>query len=379
MSEKVSPEEVLSDFSKEAQSVFSGEGIVFPAGLSAKKNWVIASSVVGVALVAAVILIALPEKQAVVPYVAQVAKPSASISSDLPTTGVIQQGGSAVLAEDAIVLGGGDSARSEALFTERDFIVNGLPVIEAQAALVKKLGSSETLFEQGNNKQWPIASLSKLMTGAVALEKLGVDVVVTISENAVATEGVSGNFSTGEQFTVLDLVTAMMAMSSNDAAVAVSDFYNKKHTPTSPEAAQAPNLFVQEMNELAKRLDMTETSFLDPSGLSPKNYSTPADLEKLVTYVVKAHPEILLASRQSENQIIEILSRAPRTLGNINRFAGQFDFVGGKTGFTDEARGNLVSVFNYQGTQYLIVVLGTEDRFGETSRLYRWLKTKLAE
>lgn len=382
MKDSTKSEEILSDFSKQAQSALTGASSIVPSSAS----WfVVGATIIALGVLSVIIIVLVtPEKKATPPFVAKSAPPIASVSSDSPATGIIQQGGSAVLVEDTIAIGGAASSREDALFTERDFIVNGLPVIEAQAAVVKKLGDSSILFEQGNNKQWPIASISKLMTSVVALETLGPDVVVTLSEHAVATEGVSGDFSVGEQFTVLDLISAMMSMSSNDAAVAIADFYDKKFmqvpstaASTSPQTVPAPSSFIHAMNEFAKRLSMNETTFSDPSGLSPLNKSTPTDLERLVVYIAKQYPEILAATRAREDQIIELLSRTPRTLGNINRFAGQFDFVGGKTGFTDEARGNLVSIFNYQGTEYLIIVFGTEDRFGETSRLYRWLKTKV--
>lgn len=63
-----------------------------------------------------------------------------------------------------------------------------------------------------------------------------------------------------------------------------------------------------------------------------------------------------------------------RTDVNINEFAGQDYFVGGKTGFIDQSEGNLISIFKHNGKKYLIIVLGTADRFGQTRALYGWLK-----
>jgi D-alanyl-D-alanine carboxypeptidase len=59
---------------------------------------------------------------------------------------------------------------------------------------------------------------------------------------------------------------------------------------------------------------------------------------------------------------------------NTNNFSGRPDFLGGKTGYTDEANGNLVSLFSYGSRPILVVVLGSENRFLETEKLINWFK-----
>jgi D-alanyl-D-alanine carboxypeptidase len=63
-------------------------------------------------------------------------------------------------------------------------------------------------------------------------------------------------------------------------------------------------------------------------------------------------------------------------LQSINDFAGQRDFLGGKTGYTDIANGNLFSLFNYENRPVLVVIMGTDDasRFMNTQTLYNWFK-----
>ena len=58
-----------------------------------------------------------------------------------------------------------------------------------------------------------------------------------------------------------------------------------------------------------------------------------------------------------------------------NQFAGTPEFLGGKTGYTDEARGNLLSLFAIGGQTFTVIVLGTDDRFGDTERIRSWLTT----
>ncbi|MEK7590502.1 MAG: serine hydrolase [Patescibacteria group bacterium] len=235
------------------------------------------------------------------------------------------------------------------------------PLITARVAAVKKINFSNMMFELNSTKQWPLASVSKLMTAIIALEKIGPNEIIPISAAAVATEGPQGGFSTGELFTIGDLVKSMMVVSSNDAPAAIAEFFGKQ-------------AFVKAMNEKATELQMTHTSFVDPIGFSLSNQSTTADLEKLVSYIYVYYPEIFSYSRQKEIEIIDLKSTIKRRLFNINVFAGEKEFLGGKTGYTDEASGNLVSLFWLDGQPLFIAVFGSENRFGDTKILYDWAK-----
>lgn len=234
------------------------------------------------------------------------------------------------------------------------------PAINASAALAKDFLNQFTYFEINTGARWPLASLTKLMTAVVAAEKVGLEKLVLVSSSSVATEGVAGNFSAGEIFTAGDLLRSLMAVSSNDAAAAIAEYYGI-------------NRFIEEMNVKAAAIGMSQTVFSDPAGLSPLNQSTAGDLEKLVSYIFENHPLIFAASRQKEIEIIEQSSKMKRKLLNINQFAGRDDFLGGKTGFTEEAGGNLISVFEHQNRPLLVIVFGTEDRFAETEKIYDWI------
>jgi D-alanyl-D-alanine carboxypeptidase len=238
--------------------------------------------------------------------------------------------------------------------------------VTAAAFLAQEVDGSEAIGAYQADYRWPIASITKLMTAVVALERIGAETGVIISQAAVDTEGDSGSFTAGEEFTVKDLIAAMMTVSSNDAAAAVADYVG---TPR----------FFDLMQEKAYELKMTETSFIDATGLSYLNQSTAQDVARLVRYIYETYPEILEVSKRSTNTITELVSKGKRTLKNINAFAGTSGFEGGKTGFTEESKGNLVSLFSYEGKVYTLVVFGTTDRFVETRKLFSWLKTALAE
>ena len=226
--------------------------------------------------------------------------------------------------------------------------------IQAGLYLVADLESEENIFGLNETKRWPIASISKLMTAVVALENISESDLVTISSSAVETEGVAGGFSSGEIITSDDLVKALLTVSSNDAAVALAEHIGEEK-------------FVNLMNAKAAALSMPHTFFREPTGLSSLNQSTLEDLKLLTRYIFYVHPKIFSYTRAVGADIIEIGTSAKRTLRNINKFIDRPDFLGGKTGYTDDAGENLVSLFA-RGNKaiIIIIVLDAQDRFEET-------------
>ncbi len=233
--------------------------------------------------------------------------------------------------------------------------------VTAFAGIVVNLDDNRVLWVRRPTQRHPLASLTKLMTGVIAIENIGTEKSVVITDEDVRAEGDMGGFKAGETFTVPDLIAAMMLSSSNDAADALARFYGT-------------TLFVNAMQQKANDIGMTDTSFFDPSGLSPLNQSTAEDIALLVRYIREHHPEIFALSRNKEQAIMEQTSRVSRVVKSINEFSGSPEFLGGKTGYTPEAHGNLVSLFADGGKTLLVIVLGTDDRFRETRALRAWAK-----
>ncbi len=210
---------------------------------------------------------------------------------------------------------------------------NDAPPLKINSALAFITTSNEILYELNTNQRWPLASLTKLMTAVVALE--------SAPANA-------------ERDTY---IKRMMVISDNAAADALSNTLGAEQ-------------YLELMNEKAAMLGMDHTSFFDLTGLSYLNQSTVRDIKKLVVYILKRHPNIFAWSAK------KTLAINGETLKNINHFAGRADFLGGKTGFTDEANGNLVSLFTTKQGPLAIIIFGTpnkEERFIETDKLRTWL------
>ncbi|MBU6141566.1 serine hydrolase [Patescibacteria group bacterium] len=236
------------------------------------------------------------------------------------------------------------------------------PHLSVRAAGAMDLETGVTMYQLNPNERWPLASLSKLMTAVIAIEDVGVNTRVTITPQDLSVDGISGDLQAGQQYTVEQLLTIMLTVSSNRAAMAIADTYGFQE-------------FVDAMQQKASQLGMTQTTYVEPTGLSQLNESTVTDLEKLAAYIYTNHPEIYAITRQPSATVEDLNTGATNTFWNINEFSHtRSDFYGGKTGFTDEAGENLVTLFTYGDQHLLFVVLGTtDDRFTQTEILYNWV------
>ncbi len=255
------------------------------------------------------------------------------------------------------------------------------PEIQAQSALVADLKTGEVYFRLNPTLRWPTASLTKLMTAMIALKNIDLAKPVKIGEeNAGAMEeathsmdfpqsdsGQAGQatsaafFKPGDVYSGNDVLAAMLIISKNEAAEAFADAYGRAD-------------FMMALNAEARDIGMSSTNFSDPSGLSVANQSTALDLQKLVLNIYRNYPKIFDITRKKSATITELNSKKKITLSNINTFAGTTGFTGGKTGYTGDANGNILSVFSYGGRPVLVIVLGTDDSFGETSAILEWFE-----
>lgn len=250
--------------------------------------------------------------------------------------------------------------------SSRSFYRNGgdlAPEIYARKALVADLMSKEAFFDLKSKERWPLASLTKLMTAAIVLRDVGLDQPVTIGATDFLPENheQEKTFSLGDRYRVRDLLRAMLMASSNEAAEALANSYGRVN-------------FIAAMNNQARDWGLDNTHFDDPTGLSASNQSTAVDIQELLSRIYEERSDILKITREKSWTIRELDTKKNRIVKNINLFAGQANFLGGKTGYTDEANGNLVSLFKYKERPVVVIILGSGDRFGETEKLFGWFK-----
>ena len=264
----------------------------------------------------------------------------------------------------------GDAAQtvgqSDAVAPSDDKNVGNIKNLSAKAAIVVDGDTGKVIFQKNADEKLPIASLTKLMTAAIISENLDLKEKIKISQSAVAQDGVAGGLKEGEEFTVEDLMKVMLIVSSNDAAMAFQ------------EHLAGMNLdLIGLMNKKAEELGMQDTRFANAAGLDEEShYSTARDLAKLASYVLKKDGAILGVISQKQSTVRSLNKNIQHYLLSTNQLLQKNnpDILGGKTGFTKNAQGCMISVLK---SGKVIVVLGSQDRFGETERLIQSLKSKL--
>jgi D-alanyl-D-alanine carboxypeptidase len=203
--------------------------------------------------------------------------------------------------------------------------IDGL-VLSASAYLVSDLSSKEVVVRKNENRVLPIASVTKLVTASVAQEFLDPEQDIIITTEAWETYGNTGQLRVGEKIPFEIILYPLLLTSSNDAAEAIALTVGREK-------------FLSRMNAFAKQIGMTNTHFADPSGLSPDNLSTPADLSRLAGYLYENKPDLLALTRE------ESYRYRGHTWSNYNNVSLMKYYVGGKNGYTDEANRTLVSLF----------------------------------
>lgn len=239
------------------------------------------------------------------------------------------------------------------------------PVISAQGAVALDRPSQVVIFEKNSKLRFSPASTTKIMTALVALDYFNLGDTLTINETNI--EGSLLGFSPGEKFTFESLLYAMMLPSSNDATLAIAQNY--------PGGEVA---FVAKMNEKAREFHLADTYFDDPIGLlDEKDYTTPIDLARLAGIALENFTLRQVVSTKSRE--IVSLSGKSYSLYNLNRLLDLPGVSGVKTGFTEGAGQVLVTSkkINDKNAEIVIVVMQSEDRFGDTQILLNYLDNNI--
>lgn len=236
------------------------------------------------------------------------------------------------------------------------------PVISAESAIVFDLTTERIFYEKDAHTPRRIASLSKLMSAQVGLETLAGNQPVKITPQSLKAFGEAGDFRAGETFLAKDLLKAMLIASSNDAAMALAE-------------QLGVNEFVNRMNQRAAALGLEATSFGNPTGLDGgENSATAFDIMRLVLASL-SNDQLWGMLKQSQATIYDLTSRRPHALISTNKLLGERGVFAGKTGFTTEAKGAYTALFELAGGERLgLVVLRSDDRFGDASALIEWVK-----
>lgn len=237
----------------------------------------------------------------------------------------------------------------------------------AKAMIVKDLESGTLLYNRNAYEPRSIASLTKLMSALVVLEK---DIDWSASATVVGADSLGTHMYAGDTFTLEELWQAGLVASSNKAVMTLVSALEW------PEEA-----VVERMRQKAQELGMTHTTFADTTGLAAGNKASASDIAILLDEAIRADkvrealliPEVTLYSAERKNTH-RMYSTNWLLLGWIQHpFA---EIIGGKTGYTPEAGYNFAfQVTDEQGNGVSVVVMGAESheaRFTEARDIAQW-------
>lgn len=224
-------------------------------------------------------------------------------------------------------------------------------------------GEGHVLWARNPGARRSMASITKIMTAIVALERAGLGEIVVVPREAASVGQSSAYLIAGERLSMRDMLAAMLVKSGNDAATAIAMHVG---------GTQAG--FVAMMNQKAQELGLKNTHFANPHGLDAKgHYSTAADLSTLARSAM-SNPEFrrIVAMKK-----IRVGGKGHRHLLEstdllLSNYKGA---IGVKTGNTDSAGFSVVSAAQRGGVALYAVVLGTSSdpqRFRDAKELLDW-------
>lgn len=235
------------------------------------------------------------------------------------------------------------------------------PEVTADAAILIDAQTGRVLWSKhGEERHYP-ASMTKMMTCILALERTSPDQIVTVSDNAADVE--CTRLYPGYELRMADMLQQMMMISDNGAATAVGE-----------AVAGDIDSFAALMNEKAAALGATDTHFVNANGMPDSNhYSTARDMAKIASYGMKMPAFRKIVGTEAKN--IYYIRPAGHTAycENTNELLDTYPgCTGVKTGWTRAARGCLTAAAKRGDTELLVVVMHSDSddtRFSEAAAL----------
>ena len=240
--------------------------------------------------------------------------------------------------------------------------------LRSSAVMVQDAETGEVVINKNSDVAVPIASITKLVTAMVILDR-GLDLeqrIVVSREDVDRRKGTRSRLMPGTVLTRDELLLLALMASENRAASALGRTY--------PGGIAA---FVKAMNEKAAELNMSDSTFVDPTGLSPENVASPRDLVKLVR-AAHSYPLIREYSTR-ERATVKVFNR-PMRFANTNNLVrnSHWDIELSKTGYISEAGRCLVMHVRLASKDLIVVLLdswGKQSRIGDANRIRKWLES----
>jgi serine-type D-Ala-D-Ala endopeptidase (penicillin-binding protein 7) len=240
--------------------------------------------------------------------------------------------------------------------------------LRSSSALVLDAHSGEVVYNKNSDAVVPIASITKLLTAMVILDA-GLDLearVVLSREDRDRLKGTRSRLRPGVVLTRDELLLLSLMASENQAAAALGRTF-----------PGGMGVFVAAMNEKAAMLEMMDSRFVDPTGLSKGNVSSARDLAKLVK---AAHSYALIREYSTKSRASFTVYKRQMNFGNTNNLVRNrhWDIDLSKTGYISEAGRCLVMHVRLASKDLIVVLLdswGKHSRVGDANRIRKWLES----
>ncbi|MFA4015630.1 MAG: hypothetical protein RUDDFDWM_000721 [Candidatus Fervidibacterota bacterium] len=233
------------------------------------------------------------------------------------------------------------------------------PKLKAGSALLLDVRTKSVLYELNSTKPFYPASLTKVMTALLILERGNLDDMVVVTKEACSVEPSSAGLKEGEVISLRHLLYLILVKSANDACVAAAI-----------HIAGSVSAFVRMMNERAKSLGAQYTHFCNPHGLhNDKHYSTAQDLARITIEALK-HEEFRNAIATRVLEVPPTNKSKARVFKNLNKLLWEYEGADGvKTGYTIPAGKCLIATATRNGWQLLAVILKSSNQFEDAKAL----------
>lgn len=230
----------------------------------------------------------------------------------------------------------------------------------ATSSIVMDMDSKRILYSKNKDEKRLIASITKIMTATIALEKGKLTDKYTAGEEILEMYGTSIYLEYKEKMSLEDLLYGLMLRSGNDAALAIST-----------AIAGSEEKFVKLMNEKAKELNMTDTTFNNSNGLDEEtdgNLSSAYDMALLMSYAMQ-NPDFQTITKTKSYKVKT--NKNVYVWKNKNKLLFNYKYaIGGKTGFTKKARRTLVTAASNNNLNLTVVTIQDGSDFKDHQSLY---------
>ena len=233
--------------------------------------------------------------------------------------------------------------------------------LTAASALVIDVPSKAIIFSKNPDSKLFPASTTKIMTALVALDYYQLSEIIEVKN--VKRVGQLMGLEENEKITFENLLYGLLVKSGNDAAYSLAQNYSG-----------GVEGFVKAMNGKSQQLHLNDTNFVNPAGLDVYGHlSTTHDLAILAAAAME-NPVFRKIVAIKTIEVSDVSGKISHTLENVNQLLGRVEGLQGiKTGRTENAGECLIGYTERNGNQIITVILGSEDRFGETQKLTEWV------